>query len=187
MIPLCRDATRCESILIYWNKSMPTWNVKTTIMHWHHVHKVVEFDEIAQADELSFCVRLLWNIHYETILPRHLLQPFSIFNTSKRPHASLYPGKARSYKQPLRKLIKMRFFTINQIYCMTFLLRITQILRIPESYLENIGNETNCVPRKSFLTCAFYWQWRHSPGVTFIDVLFSLCQHTFQLFNLNKQ
>ena len=27
-------------------------------MHWHYVHKIVEFDEIAQADELSFCVRL---------------------------------------------------------------------------------------------------------------------------------
>ncbi len=25
-------------------------------MHWHYVHKIVEFDEIAQADELSFFV-----------------------------------------------------------------------------------------------------------------------------------
>ena len=71
-------------------------------MHWHHVHKIVEFDEIAQAhDELSFCVWLLWNTHYETILLRHLPQLISIFNTSKRSHASLHPGKARSCKQPL--------------------------------------------------------------------------------------
>ncbi len=34
-------------------------HVKTTIMHCHHVDKIVEFDEFAQADELSFCVRLL--------------------------------------------------------------------------------------------------------------------------------
>ena len=27
--------------------------------HWHHVHKIVGFDEIAQGDELSFYVRLL--------------------------------------------------------------------------------------------------------------------------------
>ncbi len=32
---------------------------KTTIVHWHRVGKIVEFGEIAQADELSFCVRLL--------------------------------------------------------------------------------------------------------------------------------
>ena len=28
-------------------------------VHWYHVHKIVQFDEIAQADELSFCARLL--------------------------------------------------------------------------------------------------------------------------------
>ena len=67
-----------------------------------YVHKIVEFDEIAQADELSFCVRLLWNTHYETILLRHELQLMAIFNTSKQSHASLHPGKAGSWKQPLR-------------------------------------------------------------------------------------
>ena len=73
-------------------------------MYWHHVHKIVEFDEIAQADELSFCVRLLGNIHYETInLLSHVPQLMAIFNTSKRSHASLHPGKAGSCKQPLKK------------------------------------------------------------------------------------
>ena len=57
-------------------------------MYWHYVHKIVEFDEIAQADELLFCVRLLWNIHHETILLRHVQQLMAIFNTSKRSHAS---------------------------------------------------------------------------------------------------
>ncbi len=71
-------------------------------MHWHYVHKIVERDEIAQADELSFCVTLLWDVQHETILLRHVPQLMAIFNTSKRSHASLHPGKAGSCKQPLQ-------------------------------------------------------------------------------------
>ncbi len=52
-------------------------------MHCPHVHKNVQFDEIAQADELSKCVRLLSNIHYKTILLRHVPQLFFNFQYNK--------------------------------------------------------------------------------------------------------
>ncbi len=82
-------------------------------MHWHYVHKIVEFGGIAQDDELSFCVRLLWNIHYETILLRHEPQLMAIFNTSKQSHASLHPGKAGSCKQSL----ELYFCDIRLYFC----------------------------------------------------------------------
>ena len=62
-------------------------------MHWHYVHKIAEFDEIAQADELSFVLDYfeIFTI-YETSLLRHVPQLMAIFNTSERSHASLHPG-----------------------------------------------------------------------------------------------
>ena len=118
MIPLCRDATRRESILMYWNKSMRRREKlkPPSCTGIDHVHKTVEFNEITQADELSFCVRLLWNIHYETILLRHVPQLMAIFNTSKRSHASLKPGKAGSCKQPLNYDYSHHFFRAHSLY-----------------------------------------------------------------------
>ena len=69
-------------------------------MHWHYVHKIVEFDEIAQADELFFVLDYFEISLRNNFAVRHVRQLMAIFNTSKRSHALFHPGKAGSCKQP---------------------------------------------------------------------------------------
>ncbi len=72
-------------------------------MHLHYVYKIVEFDEIAQADGCLFVLDYfeIYSLRNNFNLLRHVPQLMVIFNTSKRSHASLHPGKTGSCKQPL--------------------------------------------------------------------------------------
>ena len=87
MIPLNRDSTKRDIILVHWNKRMAgRGKLDQPLQHCDDVDKIREVNEIVQEDELSFCGRILLNTQQNS---NH---NFIYFNTTKLSRASLNPN-----------------------------------------------------------------------------------------------